>query len=186
MTLHPNDPPPKSTKAMSGASEARDRIAKAVRDGGPHLHGGAAERIVDHVCAALTAPSAGTGEGTAAVYEECARIADAYAAQCKKGGPASSMAEDLWGASAGRDIAAAIRSAAPSPSRPEPTREEYAKALYKSRNRSNDQYTDYLFSCVDHPQFDADYKREVEHCYRDADAVLALLGRAGKECEIDG
>lgn len=41
--------------------------------------------------------------------ERCAKIADAHAAQCRRGSPVSSMAEDNWGLVAARDIAAAIR-----------------------------------------------------------------------------
>jgi hypothetical protein len=43
--------------------------------------------------------------------ERCAKIADAYADRCDRGGPMSSMAEDNWGSVASRNIARAIRAA---------------------------------------------------------------------------
>lgn len=43
------------------------------------------------------------------IYEECAKIADEIAAAHVKGSPVSSMAEDTWGASGAKEVAAAIR-----------------------------------------------------------------------------
>jgi hypothetical protein len=45
----------------------------------------------------------------AAERERCAKIADARAASCRFGSPISSTSEDIWGAVAADEIAAAIR-----------------------------------------------------------------------------
>lgn len=45
----------------------------------------------------------------AAEREQCARIADAEEERHRKGGPVSSMAEDVWGTATAKEIAAAIR-----------------------------------------------------------------------------
>ncbi len=48
-------------------------------------------------------------EAVATERERCAKIADDYAAYCKRGGTMSSMAEDAWGAVAALAIAKMIR-----------------------------------------------------------------------------
>lgn len=54
----------------------------------------------------------GIEAAVAAERERCAKIADAYAEHCKRGGPLSSMAEDAWGAVAALAIAKTIRDSA--------------------------------------------------------------------------
>lgn len=52
---------------------------------------------------------AGVEDGEARERERCAKIADKFAEDCKRGSPLSSAAEDAFGVVAAVHIAAAIR-----------------------------------------------------------------------------
>lgn len=86
-------------KSKSGISRLVDGL----------VHRGAIRRVVERSRSIEIVEQV---DAVAAERERCAKIADDYVAQCQRGSAVSSMAEDAWGAQAGREIAKAIRGTA--------------------------------------------------------------------------